>query len=102
VTPSHALCALFPYTTLFRSVEFVESFAGVEVFPVVAGRRHHVGAGPLAGHDFPHQDAPGIFLGGMESGMLLAPGFPLRGHTGLGDRKSTRLNSSHVAISYAA
>src|SRR5438034_7594210 len=53
---------LFPYTTLFRSVEHV----GVRLFDLV--EQHH--------------------------------GIGLATHR-LGDRKSTRLNSSHTVISYA-
>src|SRR5690349_24091213 len=70
-------CTLFPYTTLFRS---------------------------LSGDDGPGRLA-------AERVLHAGPGAVLRGHllsarTGprqaeLADRKSTRLNSSHVEISYA-
>src|SRR5947207_6145525 len=68
---------LFPYTTLFRS--------GAE-----AGFR----LSRDAPHDGPRADEP------------LLPGLPPRrasdgGDVRLGDRKSTRLNSSHTVISYA-
>src|SRR3712207_7633513 len=67
---------LFPYTTLFRSVD-----AGVEdradVFGVEDGRVAGVGA-PAGRSHVRH----------------------LRGRQ-VGDRKSTRLNSSHANISYA-
>src|SRR5258705_6171527 len=73
---------LFPYTTLFRSVAC------------------HVGEGELAqvaqalgqqeGQDGPaHQEADGV-----DQAVIAA------GHD-RGDRKSTRLNSSHLGISYA-
>src|SRR5256885_5672308 len=65
---------LFPYTTLFRSVPQ----------PAVAGLH---GLGPdrhLRGRDRPGHGVP-LFLG--PSGRV--------------DRKSTRLNSSHLVISYA-
>src|SRR5947208_5127079 len=68
---------LFPYTTLFRSLD-----PGVQV---------HLAAGDdgrtvsLADRDAPED--PGRFL----------PGHDLL----IGDRKSTRLNSSHQIISYA-
>src|SRR3712207_7258046 len=70
---------LFPYTTLFRSVDVVHGLGGVDV-PRGAGGgagvrdrgRRHPPAGPLH---------PGRVAGG--------------------DRKSTRLNSSHANISYA-
>src|SRR5690606_40923187 len=75
---------LFPYTTLFRSelrrVHCLgEGGVGVgELLAVVGGRRDHdlVGPGPLGERRQRHPD-------------------------GGGDRKSTRLNSSHVKISYA-
>src|SRR5256885_8029646 len=66
---------LFPYTTLFRSL--------VE--------QHHAHRGqPIECLAAPDQDA---VLGG------LARSHQDRG--GRGDRKSTRLNSSHLVISYA-
>src|SRR5690348_17904099 len=77
---------LFPYTTLFRST-------GVRVGHLdPVGLAFALGAGvswagyilatARAGSDFPSLD-----------GLALA--------TALGDRKSTRLNSSHPSISYA-
>src|SRR3989442_10197930 len=64
---------LFPYTTLFRSVT-----ASARAFP---GRKVPFGMAPAAGVTV---GAQGIVDRGLE-----------------GDRKSTRLNSSHVRISYA-
>src|SRR5256885_11477757 len=58
---------LFPYTTLFRSVQSRQSLC--------------VGQGRGA------QPVPGLFLDAAGGGQ--------------GDRKSTRLNSSHLVISYA-
>src|SRR5256885_5355559 len=63
---------LFPYTTLFRSLE---------VGAVHGAEQHHAGV--------VHQD--------VEAAELVAR--PL--DEGAGDRKSTRLNSSHLVISYA-
>src|SRR5437868_8622816 len=64
---------LFPYTTLFRSGE-----AGAAPAGAVAGRDDlGVGAFGLGHSGFEGRDVGG------------------------GDRKSTRLNSSHVSISYA-
>src|SRR5438874_4017767 len=68
---------LFPYTTLFRSILFggvhhLRRFGALEV----SGRDHRLGA---------HS---GILVGGQL-------------HEKRTDRKSTRLNSSHVEISYA-
>src|SRR3712207_7128676 len=85
---------LFPYTTLFRSLPF-----GVR------------GRGPRAPHHHRavgHRPQP-VDLAGVEGGELLR-GEPARhvggpdqlgGTAGGGDRKSTRLNSSHAKISYA-
>src|SRR5690349_23995521 len=72
---------LFPYTTLFRSeleAHGVPRRRGQSPRPgeAVADRRGAGPAGPVA----------------------LPQGRP---HPGAGDRKSTRLNSSHVEISYA-
>src|SRR3989442_3741687 len=90
---------LFPYTTLFRSADLVEH--------VLEGRadRRRVAA--------PHANAADVGLVRDLSRVdLERHGIPdpfrgphrffrvLRGHR-LGDRKSTRLNSSHVRISYA-
>src|SRR5690242_20588639 len=66
---------LFPYTTLFRSgrVEDKHEDAGLRVAGRVGGGHRHV------------RGAVG----------------PPRGRDVEGDRKSTRLNSSHMSISYA-
>src|SRR5256885_7364736 len=73
---------LFPYTTLFRSVRFRTS------------ERHHRDAGP-----------PGSALRLRRRGeRLLAPRAHRRHPSAVSqdqDRKSTRLNSSHLVISYA-
>src|SRR5256885_12242822 len=75
---------LFPYTTLFRS-GLVAGKAGVkdlgEVFPglrVARCEHHHVFC-------LLREDAPAL------AGFLVT----------VADRKSTRLNSSHLVISYA-
>src|SRR5258705_1771410 len=62
---------LFPYTTLFRSPKLA----------VDSGRRRCAGARHLAGD--------------------LSLRAPRRGPSAKRDRKSTRLNSSHLGISYA-
>src|SRR2546430_4254222 len=75
---------LFPYTTLFRSLDgvslgFAETFAaGVPAFERIVGEKFHV---------LP----PGVAVEMGRRGSLLR----------WGDRKSTRLNSSHSQISYA-
>src|SRR3712207_7019846 len=83
---------LFPYTTLFRS----------------APRR---ACGTLGTHDFRRLDCSdlpvGRFVGASASadikhGLRIPERRPdLRRDPRLGDRKSTRLNSSHANITYA-
>src|SRR5256885_9967430 len=71
---------LFPYTTLFRSVP-----------SRLHGREHHQrGSGLLPEPDRPARGYPAAVLPGPERERA-----PQR------DRKSTRLNSSHLVISYA-
>src|SRR5699024_11829891 len=77
-----ALSTLFPYTTLFRS-----------------------GGAPAHGQHYQDHDlypgAGGNSGSGKDSDRGLPRGrFPAGSAAG-GDRKSTRLNSSHVSISYA-
>src|SRR3712207_8428387 len=81
---------LFPYTTLFRSEDLDAEPLGLGVAPVLRGAksllmRHRLPSSPSSSPSF----APG-------------PASPRRS-TGSrsGDRKSTRLNSSHANISYA-
>src|SRR5690554_7424716 len=81
---------LFPYTTLFRSAGPLDSHAGVQAgqqgLDLGGARLRQVG---LAQHD-------AVRDRGLLGGLRLA-----RQRLGAGDRKSTRLNSSHVRISYA-
>src|SRR5690349_22503091 len=74
-----ARSTLFPYTTLFRS-----QVGGADEVPreLDAPRDRHAGAHPGQRRHLPPQH------------LLQPRGGPL-------DRKSTRLNSSHVEISYA-
>src|SRR3712207_6968128 len=74
---------LFPYTTLFRSLAVVVRRAS-------GAAGDQVVDGPLLG------DVRGVLQGG-EVPLLE----PLEALGALGDRKSTRLNSSHANISYA-
>src|SRR5689334_24129579 len=69
---------LFPYTTLFRSVGLGLALVGVGDTVVELD----VGAGAVAGL---------AELGAIVEAVVVA----------VGDRKSTRLNSSHSSISYA-
>src|SRR5256885_12604739 len=77
---------LFPYTTLFRSR------GGVLAARARAGARNHAGR-----HRRHHRSG---------RHLLAAPPFArprpaVAVHCGRADRKSTRLNSSHLVISYA-
>src|SRR5690349_21978622 len=74
---------LFPYTTLFRSVREVDPRAGV---PSVD---EHFGVRRTGDLDAPVQQVSG-WLGDSPRSVRADI-----------DRKSTRLNSSHVEISYA-
>src|SRR5256885_10584132 len=87
---------LFPYTTLFRSEELY--LAG----RIARGLNSHNVDHRLRQRDFRDQQADPVFPGlGMHIAevdsldALLVIGANLR------DRKSTRLNSSHLVISYA-
>src|SRR5437868_13145543 len=88
---------LFPYTSLFRSIEaemraHEQRDAGVALRQLVVREAH--GALPRLGQQQ---------LGACAAVVGL---FPAEQHAGVvvvqdQDRKSTRLNSSHVSISYA-
>src|SRR5690625_5783062 len=82
---------LFPYTTLFRSQRRL-------------ARGDHLGVEDLGVLEILHQRTPGD---GQSAGIQQIPHLAQHGQQSAGsvqvlqDRKSTRLNSSHVAISYA-
>src|SRR3712207_8286356 len=83
---------LFPYTTLFRS----GGGAGVEV---LLGRAGDLRGGDQAGHAADVGGAPealeqALHPAGVDLDVVVGVGQ-------VGDRKSTRLNSSHANISYA-
>src|SRR5438309_8523341 len=88
---------LFPYTTLFRSGELAEAESDL----VVAGVGGD-GAAVRDGQQERLQAAAAHLQVGDQNlvanphGVVVAQGDPDRG-----DRKSTRLNSSHSSISYA-
>src|SRR5690606_41647836 len=92
--------ALFPYTTLFRSGVVLVAVHLVDVWPDVSPAtqwRGHIRLGL--------QGRGGGLLGGAAA-ALMTDAFGLAGTlvllaAALLDRKSTRLNSSHVKISYA-
>src|SRR5256885_11173342 len=79
---------LFPYTTLFRSAHLHHIGAGFELeAPVADGRAVHAHAAAV-------DQAVGLAGRGRQVGLL-------EQGTDAQDRKSTRLNSSHLVISYA-
>src|SRR5699024_12646891 len=84
---------LFPYTTLFRS--FGGIIQGLHPFHqgAVGAVQHLAQAAAQLGGAVQHivQVVPGL----IGKGIHMAP------EAVQGDRKSTRLNSSHVSISYA-
>src|SRR2546430_9228861 len=84
---------LFPYTTLFRS------HAGPSILPKMecVGSENRQGK---QGKDFSNQESPraGPICTSSRRG---AGGVTGAGFSVCGDRKSTRLNSSHSQISYA-
>src|SRR5690606_41906385 len=86
---------LFPYTTLFRS-RTAGLKVGRERLDCAAVQGRDPGDGEVCGQ------APrelGAAVGGREVGLV--DDDDRRGPAGREDRKSTRLNSSHVKISYA-
>src|SRR5437868_8878116 len=82
---------LFPYTTLFRSGRR-RGWVGADRLEALLER--HMGLLRATLEDIVAGAPPGLF--GVLSGMAFAIRVP-----SYRDRKSTRLNSSHVSISYA-
>src|SRR3712207_9436394 len=92
---------LFPYTTLFRSERHLEREAPPGDAPVVrpAGAVRVAG---VEGHlHVRREDRDEQRLGGGRAEPPRARHGGQRRDRELGDRKSTRLNSSHANISYA-
>src|SRR5690554_7410010 len=87
---------LFPYTTLFRSISNDAAMQLVHVFKTMVAQP---GAGLFAAHS----------SGAIQENLLVFFLLQFVDHqfnffpkgVDWGDRKSTRLNSSHVRISYA-
>src|SRR5256885_11108090 len=82
---------LFPYTTLFRSYEVIRKRARASGRSIQSYMRDWV-------IDFATRPTTGELLEAMEA-VRKESGTP--GATQESDRKSTRLNSSHLVISYA-
>src|SRR5690554_7184980 len=77
---------LFPYTTLFRSTDYTIRFGDAGDPPEIIRKDN----GDILASD--------LYQWNDTNGELTFGGITL---TFTGDRKSTRLNSSHVRISYA-
>src|SRR5256885_4575914 len=86
---------LFPYTTLFRS-----KLGDTKIRLIFENRLHDVGAvGAVDQHLHVGEEA---FEFGKDARQYVdAGGFVGGDHQLSADRKSTRLNSSHLVISYA-
>src|SRR3712207_9474658 len=92
---------LFPYTTLFRSLGSVDPDEVVEgeleaPSNEVAAPRDHLGVDGHGLEDLDHRP-----LGSEGDRGVADEDASVRVAEGEGDRKSTRLNSSHATISYA-
>src|SRR5207249_11814624 len=96
--PSRAL--LFPYTTLFRSAggPVARSVVQVAAGRGPARRLHPLREAPLREPD-ERRGAGGSWRD--QASLPPAVGWPVAAPPDGEDRKSTRLNSSHVSISYA-
>src|SRR5690606_40189895 len=96
------LSTLFPYTTLFRS----GSALGFGVGPLLITKNPLLAQllSSFAGQELPaeyHNLKVGIPGQYTTANFLLGLAFPQLKNKEIIDRKSTRLNSSHVKISYA-
>src|SRR3989442_13443564 len=92
---------LFPYTTLFRS-ETYELHAELVVVPAAGWRRGAYYDATGLPWVKPSPNMPDLESALHYPGTCLFEGTNLSVGRGTGlDRKSTRLNSSHVRISYA-
>src|SRR5690606_41986631 len=91
---------LFPYTTLFRSGEDTQAKVGAVAVDLVHVERAHEAEDLAADHLARNEDREPRRIGNDERGRndrATLVDLPLD----RADRKSTRLNSSHVKISYA-
>src|SRR5207253_9415611 len=89
---------LFPYTTLFRS-HFIASYGYLAIFLLMAAESACI---PIPS-ELIMTFGGALAAGAVPGSSLSLAGVIIAGVAGnvAGDRKSTRLNSSHVAISYA-
>src|SRR5207253_6088067 len=87
---------LFPYTTLFRSVG---GSASSRLFQEIREKRGMAYSVYSFGSQYADSGLVGLYVGTREEN--LAECLEIAAAELVEDRKSTRLNSSHVAISYA-
>src|SRR5690606_39813390 len=99
VPPRATLC---PYTTLFRSQRLLEEdrMEELEVFRREAAAVVHLDRHLARGIELPAEVDGGRGAAPQDAHDLVGAD-PVRHRAVLPDRKSTRLNSSHVKISYA-
>src|SRR3712207_9081702 len=92
---------LFPYTTLFRSDGLVDGHGRRHVRSLGEFERGNAQRGPLDRRDALGRPAARVLAdAAIELLALVQDTFDEVARVG-GDRKSTRLNSSHANISYA-
>src|SRR5439155_2276840 len=97
ITPTTSNSSIFPYTTLFRSRTMAHESSLNFRYPQRMGQRTRQEFMPINPHDRDRELSFSEIT--KEIGTNSATGDNPR-HP-LADRKSTRLNSSHVATSYA-
>src|SRR5256885_14249929 len=92
---------LFPYTTLFRSHQARRGGGAARTDVGPAPRRPRPPRRPAA--PFPERASQSLVRAPLRAQLPAAPAATRGGAGGEGvqDRKSTRLNSSHLVISYA-
>src|SRR5439155_17886739 len=91
---------LFPYTTLFRSLAGVSTTIVTNLtWDVIKRLRDRVKVKLVLKGILAYEDAKLAAEAGIDA--IIVSNHGGRVEDGVGDRKSTRLNSSHVAISYA-
>src|SRR5699024_11549993 len=93
---------LFPYTTLFRSLEAIVKLRALRVFTQLPGRQGVEGEVGEQQHENSRED-PAWRQKSSKAALRLLAALWIDRHRvflplGLADRKSTRLNSSHVSI----
>src|SRR3712207_9235648 len=92
---------LFPYTTLFRSHDSrFTAFYGFYHASNTEPQDQHLGRARRGGRE-PDADAAGALRAGVRDVRGAGGDLHRARHAHVGDRKSTRLNSSHANISYA-